>query len=93
MFTEEHNKVILEFNLPDFSREDIDVDVKHNHIVVNAKKGGEERKEEDNLKSFEKSSSSFIYESNLPEVNPSEVKIGFERGVLKIEVPKRESGV
>lgn len=88
MFVEEHNKVVLEFDLSDFSREDIDIDVKHNSVSISAKKGHEEKHDE-GFKSFLKSSSSFNYESSLPEVKADEVKIEFERGVLKVEILKR----
>jgi len=81
--------VVLEFNLPEFKRDDIYVKVEKNKIEIEAKKKEEKKIDEEDFKWFEKSSRSFNYSSSLPLVMEKDSKIEFRKGVLKITIPKR----
>lgn len=81
--------VVMEFDLPEFEREDIFVKVERNKVHIEAKKKDEKRVDEDDFKWFEKSSRSFNYVSSLPPVIGKDAKVEFEKGILRITVPKK----
>ena len=76
--------------LPGVKKEDLDIDIDKNYIVINAKK--EEEKEE-NEKSYKKSEfrygefSRTVYFPDEIDVDRTEAKL--EHGVLKVLAPKR----
>ena len=76
--------------LPGVKKEDLDIDIDKNYIVINAKK--EEEKEE-NEKSYKKSEfrygefSRTVYLPDEIDVDKTEAKL--EHGVLKVHAPKR----
>ena len=76
--------------LPGVKKEDLDIDIDKNYIVINAKK--EEEKEEDE-KSYKKSEfrygefSRTVYFPDEIDVDKTEAKL--EHGVLKVHAPKR----
>lgn len=82
-------EVYLEFDLPNFSRDDIDVDIKKNSISVKAKKSFSKKDEKDGAETYEESSEDFYYSSSLPDVKDEKAKIDFVSGKLKITIPKK----
>lgn len=89
MMKNTNNLVVLEFDLPEFKREEISVKVFDDRININAKKKEENKVEEEDFKWFEKSSRTFNYSSSLPLVKGKEAEIEFKKGRLKISVPKK----
>lgn len=75
--------------LPGIKKEDLDIDIDKNYIVINARK--EEEKEE-NTKSYKKSEfrygefSRTVYFSQ--EIDVEKTKAKLEHGILRIEAPK-----
>ena len=81
--------VVLEFDLPEFKREEISVKVSDDKINISAKKKEENKIEEEDFNWFEKSSRTFDYSSSLPPVVGKEAKIEFHKGRLKVSVPNK----
>lgn len=81
-------KIVLEFDLPEFRREDIDIKIFTDKLEIDAKKKEEHKIDEEGLKSFEKINRTFTYSSSLPKVKADKAEIEFERGHLKITVPR-----
>ena len=82
-------EIFFEFDLPGFSRDEIEVDIKHDSISIHAETKKEKRREEKDFKSYEKSSQDFSYESSLPEIDKEKSKIDFSNGKLKITLYKK----
>jgi len=81
--------VVLEFDLPEFKREEISVNVKNDQVSIHAKNKEENKLDEEDFNWFEKSSRAFDYSSSLPPVVGKDAKIEFKKGRLKITVPKK----
>lgn len=89
MMENKKDMVVLEFDLPEFSREEIKVKVGDDKISISAKKKEEDKLDEEDLKWFEKSSRTFSYSSSLPPVKGKEAEIEFKKGRLKVFIPKK----
>ena len=89
--TELDDKVVVEFEMPGFSREQINVDIHRGRLHVSAARTPEELEGTPHVKEryFTRIDRSF----GLPaEVDPSKSNAKLENGVLRIEMPKVESG-
>jgi len=85
-----HNRkeVKLEFKLPDFERKDIEIDIGKDSVLIRAnKKILKEEKKKDFFHS-EKIERSFDYKTTVPLVNPEKAKIQFNKGILRINIPR-----
>lgn len=85
-----HNKkeVELEFKLPDFEKKDIEIDIGKDVVLIRAnKKILKEEKKKDFFHS-EKTERSFDYNTTIPPVNSDKAKIQFNKGILKIKIPR-----
>jgi len=82
-------EVILQFNLPGFSKKDIKIRLTKNSITIKADKRHEEKIQKKDFSHQEKSSQTFRYATTLPTVNPKKAKIEFKKGILKIRIPKK----
>ncbi len=89
---EKDNEYKVKAELPGVKKEDLDIDIDKNHIIINAKK--EEEKEE-NTKSYRKSEfrygefSRSVYFPMDIDVEKTNAKL--EHGILKITAPKLEA--
>jgi HSP20 family protein len=86
---ETKDEIRFNFELPDFSREEIDVKIEDDLISIFAESKKEKNVDEKNLKSFEKSERTFSYSASLPKIKKDEAKIDFESGVLRVVIPKK----
>ena len=85
-----HNKkeVELEFKLPDFERKDIEIDIGKDEVLIRAnKKIFKEERKKDFFHS-EKIERSFDYRTTIPPINSKKAKIQFNKGILKINIPR-----
>ena len=89
MMENKQDMVVLEFDLPEFSEDEISVKVYDDKVDISAKKKEENRLEEEDFKWFEKSSRTFDYSSSLPPVKGKEAEVDFAKGRLKVSVPKK----
>ncbi len=81
-------EVVLEFNLPGFKREDIKVKSSKNSISISAKKKDSKKVQKKDFFHSEKSFRSFNYKTSVPNIDPNNLKVKFNKGVLKIYAPK-----
>lgn len=90
VYTNDNKELVVEAQLPDFSDEDIHVNVDGEYLVVQAEK---HEKEEDKKKKYvvRESSSSLYRRILLPErANSDAIQAQFEDGMLKVTVPFRD---
>ncbi len=86
---EKDNKLIIEAEIPGAKKEDIEVKIKDNAVVIKGEVKREEEKKEENFYRSERFYGVFERVIPLPvEVKPEEAKASFENGILKLEIPK-----
>ncbi len=89
---EKDNEYQVKAELPGVKKEDLDIDIDKNHIIINAKK---EEDTEENTKSYRKSEfrygefSRSVYFPMDIDVDKTSAKL--EHGILKITAPKMEA--
>ncbi len=86
---EKDNKLVIEAEIPGAKKEDVEVKIKDNSVVIR----GEVKKEEEEKEKTYYRSERFhgVFERVIPlpvEVKVEEAKATFENGVLKVEIPK-----
>ena len=82
-----NNELVVEAHLPNFSQDDVNIQVENNTLVISAER---HEKEEDKSKKYvvRESSSSFYRSIHLPErADADSIKAHLEEGVLKVRVP------
>lgn len=88
---EKQDEYVIELAAPGLEKNDFNVDVQNNVLVISSEK---EQKDEDNKDNFlrrEFSYSSFQRSFSLPEgVNADDIKAKHENGVLYITIPKKD---
>ncbi len=85
---ETSKEVVLELNLPEFSRKDIKVNIKKNSLQVKAEKKTEKKVQKKGYYHEEKTSRVFSYFTTIPTIDPKKAKVSFKKGVLKISSKK-----
>jgi len=83
----DNDKLVVEAHLPNFTDEDINVEVENGFLVVQAER---HEKEEDKAKKYvvRESSMSFYRRIQLPErANAEQIDAHLDEGVLKVTVP------
>ncbi len=86
---ETEDKVIVEAEIPGVKKEDIEVKVKDNNVVIKGEIKREEEKQDKNFFRAERFYGKF--ERVIPlfvEVKPEEAKAKIENGILRLEIPK-----
>ncbi len=82
-------EVVLNFNLPEFNKEDIKIILNKNSLSIKAEKSIEKNIQRKDFFHKEKASHNFNYATTLPEINPKHSRIEFKKGILKITMPKK----
>lgn len=83
----------LEIAAPGLSKEDFNINVEHNMLTISAEKSSkeEETKEENNYVRREFNYSMFKRSFQLPDtVDADKIEAGYDNGVLRLYLPKRE---
>ena len=76
--------------LPGVKKEDLDIDIDKNYIVINAKKEEEKTQDNKNYKKSEFKYGEFSRTVYFPEeIDTDKTEAKLEHGVLKIHAPKR----
>ncbi len=81
------NKLQVEAHLPNFDKDDVNIQIDNNALVVSAER---HEKEEDKDKKYviRESSSSFYRRIALPErANPDKIDASLDDGILKVSIP------
>jgi len=84
-------EILVKAELPGFDKDDLDISISNNQLVIKAKTCKEEKEEEgDYLKQEIRKSE--VYRSVLlpAEVEDEKIKTSFKNGVLKLTIPKQE---
>ena len=82
-------EVVLEFNLPGFTKKDVKLKITKNSLIIKANKKHEKKIQRKDFYHQEKGSQSFNYVTTLPNINPKKAKTSFKAGILKIVIPKK----
>ena len=92
---EKKDKYIVKAELPGIQKENLDIDIDKNYIVINAKKEEEtEEHEENGYKKSEFSYGEFSRTIYFPqEININKTKAKLEHGILKIDAPKQDTEI
>ncbi|NPA57732.1 MAG: Hsp20/alpha crystallin family protein [Aquificae bacterium] len=86
---EKDNKLVIEAEIPGAKKEDVEVKIKDNAVII---RGEVKREEEEKDKTYYRTERFYgVFERVIPlpvDVKPDEAKATFENGILRIEIPK-----
>ncbi len=91
--TETPNSFLFKMDVPGMNRDQIEVSVTDNVLLVEGHRESEEERKDETRHVVERSRGRFSRQVVLPntvEVDPAKVKSSMENGVLCLEFPKRE---
>jgi HSP20 family protein len=90
VYEDEHN-ITLKIEVPGIDEKDIDVRVENNTLTVLGERKFEKEEKEENYRRVERQYGSFTRTFTLPQtVDPENVVANYDKGVLKIELAKKE---
>lgn len=90
-FSETKDKLILKAELPGLEAKDIDVSISGDLLSIKGEKKREEEQEDEHFHSVERYHGSFQRSFRLPHnVKTAKIEATFDKGVLKITLPKTE---
>lgn len=90
---ESDKEYTVTLEMPGVNKDDVDVEVRGDALIVRGEKRNEETHEEGQYQYTERSYGSFQRALTLPEDADSEnIKANFDNGVLKISLPRQEIG-
>jgi len=90
VYEDEHN-ITLKIEVPGIDEKDIDVRVENNILTVHGERKFEKEEKEENYRRVERQYGSFTRTFTLPQTVDSEnVQANYDKGVLKIELAKKE---
>ena len=88
---EEGNEVVVKSDLPGLNKEDVNVKLVENHLIISGERKSEDKVEQKDYMRLERSVGSFTRTVGLPEgIDSEHVKASFKDGVLEIRIPKTE---
>jgi len=82
-------EVVLNLNLPGFSKKDVKVKIGKNSVEVNAEKKSHSKVQKKDFFHEEKSYRSFSYATTTPEIQPKKAKTKFNKSKLQIVLLKK----
>src|SRR5215470_9725794 len=87
---EDEHKITLKIEVPGIDEKDIDVRVDNNTLTVHGERKFEKEEKEENYRRIERQYGSFTRSFTLPQtVDAENVSANYEKGVLKITLPKK----
>jgi len=87
---EDEHKVTLKIEVPGIDEKDIDVRLENNTLSVQGERKFEKEEKEENFRRVERQYGSFTRTFSLPTtVDADKVSANYEKGVLKITLPKK----
>jgi len=89
---ENENSFGIELAAPGFEKQDFEIAIENNQLIISAEKSEEKKEENITYTLREFVATSFKRKFNLPEnqVNEDAIEANYENGVLKVLLPKRE---
>ena len=89
IYEDEHN-FTLKIEVPGIDEKDIDVRIEGNTLAVHGERKLDKEEKEENFRRVERHYGSFTRSFTLPgSVDPGEVSADYDKGVLKIKLPKK----
>jgi len=89
IYEDEHN-FMLKIEVPGIDEKDIDVRIEGNTLTVHGERKLEKEEKEENFRRVERHYGSFTRSFTLPgSVDPGQVSADYDKGVLKIKLPKK----
>ena len=93
-FREEESCFLIAVELPGMEKEDIEIELREDAIVIRAEKKKQQKKEDEGTYSYSASYAGFSRVIQLPEnVDSEKVEAEYKNGVLKIRVGKKSGRV
>lgn len=88
---EEQSKYLVEAELPGIAKEDIDIQVEGNELIIRAKRNEmtEQKDDTNRIIRQERRSGEFIRRFYVEHIDEDNIKARLENGVLKLDIPKR----
>lgn len=91
IFETENHDLVLRAELPGLSREDIEVSVENNTLILKGEKKFDTQVKEENYRRIERTYGTFHRSFTLPNtVDTSKVAADYKNGVLTVKLPFRE---
>src|SRR6056297_832038 len=87
---ETEDEYILESELPGMDREDINIELNDNCLIITAQKNEVKEEENDNYVRRERRSGSYQRTFNVENVKQDEIQAEYKNGVLELVLPKKE---
>lgn len=86
---ESDDEICIETDLPGVSADDVEVRLDDDVLTIRGERKAERREDKENYHVMERSMGAFQRSMRLPfQVDPQQVKAGFENGVLTVTLPK-----
>ncbi len=83
--------ILLKADLPGLTKDEIDISVQNNHLIIKGEKKKEKEVKEESFYKAERFYGSFYRSIQLPaDVNADKVEAKYEGGVLTLTLPKKE---
>jgi len=87
---EDEHKIALKIEVPGIDEKDIDVRIEGNTLTVRGERKLEKEEKEENFRRVERRYGSFMRSFTLPgSVDPGQVSADYDKGMLKINLPKK----
>ncbi len=87
---EDEHKIALKIEVPGIDEKDIDVHIEGNTLTVHGERKLEKEEKEENFRRVERHYGSFTRSFTLPgSVDSGQVSADYDKGVLKISLPKK----
>ncbi|MGC5773993.1 Hsp20/alpha crystallin family protein [Paenibacillus pabuli] len=88
---EEENRYLVEAELPGIAKEDIDIQVEGNELIIRAKRNETTEQKDDTNRIIrqERRSGEFIRRFYVEHIDEENIKARLENGLLKLDIPKR----
>jgi len=91
IFEDANHEMVIKAELPDMSREDIDIRVENNTLTITGEKKLDEQVKHDQYHRIERAYGTFSRSFSLPATIATEkVQADYKNGVLTIKLPMRE---
>ncbi len=89
---EDEQGIQLKIEVPGIDEKDIDLRLENNTLTVRGERKVEKDTKEENFRRIERRYGSFVRSFTLPNtVDAENVKAGYDKGVLSIQLPKKEA--
>ncbi len=85
------DKFVIEAELPGMSKDDINLELEENILTISARYSQEEEHSDEDYLKRERSTGACQRSFQVENVKEDEISAEFENGVLKVDLPKRES--